>query len=382
MRTGLLILIGVTWFGVLMPRAVAVDAGGLGELSGSYRNLLFAGDSRAGNFVEADLNRLRLEWTKVAGPMSMHIAYDNEFFGGGLVSTPEFRAAASQPEPTFADAEAVILQRGRTFWRHRLYRAWINYDSQHLQVKIGRQRVAWGTGRVWNPTDRFNPVDPTALEPEEKTGVDGLFSEFRYSNSGALQIVAAPGRGARNVSRKLAFRLRDTLGETDFSILAGRIGDEDVFGGDVAANLWGGGLHGEILNARRSNGVPYTQASAGYEYTLTTPWLSSGLYLLAEYFFNGAAERMDIMPVSDRLFSHVRHQLGLSAGYDLTPLWRLEGVIIADAVKGSAFVSPRLTWSVMENVELNWFVLLFGGHAGSEFGDRANIYSMQLEAYF
>jgi len=378
----LLIFTVVVCFGVLMPGAVAMDMGGSGELAGSYRNLLFAGDSRAGDFVETDLNRLRLEWTKVAGPVSIHVAYDHEFFGGGLVSTPEFRTATRRPEPTFADADATILQRGRMFWRHRLYRAWINYDSQHVQVKIGRQRVAWGTGRVWNPTDRFNPIDPTALEPDEKTGVDGLFSEFRYSNSGALQMVAAPGRGTRGVSRKVAVRLRDTLGEADFSMLGGRIGDEVVFGGDVAANVWDGGLHGEILNARRKNGAPYTQASAGYEYTLTTSWLPSGLYLLAEYFFNGVAKRMDVAPVSDRLFSRVRHQLGFSAGYDLTPLWRLEGLVIADAVKGSVFVSPKLTWSVMENVELNWFALLFGGHAGSEFSDRANIYSMQLEAYF
>jgi len=165
-------------------------------------------------------------------------------------------------------------------------------------------------------------------------------------------------------------------------MLGGRIVDESVFGGDFAANVWDGGLHGEILNARPNHGAPYTQASAGYEYTLTTQWLPSGLYLLAEYFFNGAANRTDIIPFPDRLFSRVRHQFGFSAGYDLTPLWRVDGLVIADMVKGSAFISPKLSWSVMENVQLSWFMLLFGGHPGSEFGDRANIYAMQLEAYF
>ncbi len=365
-----------------MPQAGAIDLGRFGELAGSYRNLLFAGDTNSGNFTETDLNRLRLKWTWTAGLFSAHIAYDHEFFGGGLVASPEFRAASRVPEPTFADADAVILRRGRIFWRHRLYRAWLNLDTRFLQVKIGRQRVAWGSGRLWNPTDRFNPVDPTALEPDEKTGVDSLFSELRYSNTGALQGVVAPGRGARNTSRKLAVRLRDTIGETDVSFLGGRIGDETVAGGDFSANVWGGGLHAEILNARRRLGAPYTQAVAGYEYTLKNRWLPAGLYLLAEYFFNGAASRADVPEVSDRLFSRVRHQIGFSAGYDLTPLWRLDGVVIADAVKGSVFVSPRLGWSVMEDVQLTGFALLFGGHADSEFGDRANIYALQLEAYF
>ncbi len=379
-RSGLF-LAGVLFLGLVPTSVMAVALGRLGEISGSYRNLLFAATTRAGDFVQTDLNRLRLEWSWTAAALAAYAAYDQEIFAGGGVASAEFKAAARRPEATYADAEAAILRRPRILWRHRLYRAWVSYDIPSLLLKIGRQRIAWGTGRLWNPSDRFNPVDPTALEPDEKTGVDSLYAEVRFSGTGALQAVAAPGRASHRTSRKLALRVRDTLGEMDVSFLGGRIGVEKVFGGDFAANLWKGNLHAEILSARE-HGAPYTQATAGYEYTLKNRIFPAGLYLLGEYFFNGAAARVDVRPSVDRLFSRERHQLGLAAGYDLSPLWRLDATLIADVVKGSVFISPRLGWSARENVQVTAFALLFGGHGGGEFSGRANVYALQLEAFF
>ncbi|MDQ6971207.1 MAG: hypothetical protein Q9M30_01020, partial [Mariprofundaceae bacterium] len=341
--------------------AEALDFGEAGEISGNYRNLLFAGDSPAGHFVQTDSNRLRLQWDSRQwgqvggnGALTAHLAYDNELFGGGLVSTPAFRAASLLPQATWADGEQTVLRRGRMFWRHTLYRGWVNWDDGNTQLRLGRQRIAWGSGRMWNPTDRFNPVDPTALEADQKIGVDSALGEWRYSSSGVIQIVAAPGRGARRVSRKAALRARDTFGETDVALLAGRMGSETVYGLDMAANVLDGGLHGEMLHARPQGKASYSQLSSGYEYTLTNRIFPQGLYLLGEYFFNGAAQR--VLPgAGDRLNSRVRHLFGLSAGYDLTPMLRLQFSAILDPVKGSVFAAPRLSWSLAENIDLAAF---------------------------
>ncbi|MDQ6986646.1 MAG: hypothetical protein Q9M25_02440 [Mariprofundaceae bacterium] len=361
---------------------IAAKLSSIGEFSGSYRNLFLAGDTPAGDFVQTDSNRLRLQWRKNTGAWSAYVAYDNEFLVGGLLATPAFQAATRTPDPTWLDADAAIVQHSHVFWRHRLYRGWLAWEQDALLLKIGRQRIAWGSGRLWNPTDRFNPVDPTALELDQKTGADSILGEWRYSDSGALQIVTAPGRGQHKLSRKTAFRMRDTFGEMDVSMLAGRIGSETVFGADLAANVSGGGLHGELLHARPANSASYSQLSAGYEYTLSNRLLPEGLYLLGEYFFNGAAKRLALPGAAERLNSRVRHLFGMAAGYDITPLIRIEISSIIDVVKGSAFIAPRVTWSLAENWQLSAFVLAFGGHAGSEFGDRANVYTAQLDVYF
>ncbi len=352
------------------------------ELSGNYKNLFFHTKDSLQVPLNTDLNRLRLVAENTGTHLSWHLAYDHELLYGDLIASPDYQALANIPERTWLDAQARLSSGQRHDWQHDLYRGWLKLEYHLFQVTAGRQRIAWGSGRMWNPTDRFNPVDPTALEPTEKLGVDSLFGEYEFSDFGAVQLVMAPGRASRNVSRKLALRLRDTVSEVDYAMMLGLIGRERVFGIDATTNLWDGGIRLEAMHARVKGGASYTQAVFGYDYTLTSNLFPAGLYLLAEYFFNGSPEQRRIASNMDRLNSRVRHQLGLSAGYDLTPLWRLEGIYIQDLSKGSRFFSPSLTWSVEENVDISLFAFLFSGGSTSEFGLRSNLYALQIEVYF
>jgi len=370
-----LLLIVLVFSGGIQARAV--------EFSGSYKNLLFQTRDSLETRLTTDLNRLRLVAEDSGNNFSWYMAYDQELLYGDLIASRDFSAIANIPEPTYIDASARISSGRRHDWQHSLYRGWLQFEYKKLQLTIGRQRIAWGSGRLWNPTDRFNPIDPTSLEPEEKLGVDSLFVEYEFSGFGAVQLVVAPGSSARNVSRKLALRLQDTIGETDYALMLGLIGRERVFSGDATTNLWNGGLRVELMHARpRGRRGSYTQATFGYDYTLTSNIFPAGLYLMAEYFFNGSPELHRQPSNIDRLNSRVRHQLALSAGYDLTALWRLDGLYIQDLSRGGYFFSPRLTWSASENIDLSLFLFLFSGNTRSEFGQRKNLYALQAEVYF
>jgi len=357
-----------------------VIAGGM--VHGSYRNLLFHVRDSTGTALTSDLNRLRLEWEGDTSQLAWHVAYDHELLYGGLVGSPDFTATARLPEPTWLDAEHIISAGGRHDWRHRLYRAWLRFEGEHAVLVVGRQRIAWGAGRIWNPTDRFNPVDPTSLESSEKTGVDALIAAWRYSGFGAVQLVVAPGQTSHRASRKFALRWRDTFCEADISLTAGRIGVERVIGGDVAANIMEGTFRLEAMRAWPRHGQGFAQISIGYDYTLANSTFPAGLHLLAEYFYNGAPGDAPSLTPVDRLYSRARHTVGAVAGYDLTPLWRLEGMLIWEASNGSRFFLPKLTWSASEDVDVTAFALLFGGGQASEFGRRENTYALQADVYF
>ena len=363
--------------------ALAVDLGPAGELGGSYRNLFEGTRDSRGDRILTDFNRLRLELEGARGPWSWLVSYDHELAAGGLIESPDFALIEAIPEPTYLDATDTVASGDYFEWRHRVHRAALTYDWGGGQLTAGRQRIAWGSGRLWNPTDRFNPVAPTAVEPEEKTGVDAAFGELRFGQFGALQGVAGPGNDDRNVQRKLALRWRDTVGELDYSLLLGRIGDESVAGLDLAGNLWRGGIRLEAMVGRPEQAGRYAQLAAGYDYTLTNQLFPAGLYLLAEYFYNGAALGMAAPPATtDRLESRNAHFLGLSAGYDLTPLWRLDGLAIWDLVGRSAFLSPRLTWSAAADIDVSLFAQLFVGEGGSEFGAFEDAYFLRVELFF
>ena len=85
---------------------------------------------------------------------------------------------------------------------------------------------------------------------------------------------------------------------------------------------------------------------------------------------------------SDRLESRERHFLGVSAGYDLTPLWRLDGLMIWDVEGESLFLSPRVTWSAAANIEVSAFAQLFSGGSESEFGAAHDAFLLRLEWFF
>ena len=354
------------------------------EVSGEYRNLgFYTKDIATGNPLWTDLNRLRLQADATGDSFAAQLIYDHELLYGGTVTTPTYRAARSIPEATYFDAHAYVAEKPRYDWRHGIYRGWVQYSGESGRITLGRQRVAWGSGRLWNPSDRFNPVAPTALEADEKLGVDAIFAQYDFSGFGAVQAVYAPGRVARGVSEKSAIRWRDTFGETDVAMMVGAIGHERIAAVDLFANVNDGGLYVEAVFADPKQTGRYTQFVAGYDYTINNDLLPAGLRLLIEYFYNGAASPLTALATaSDRLNSVARQQLGVSAGYDLTPLWRLQGTAIFDLDQGSRFVSPQLAWSAADNIDVSAFAMLFYGRAGSEYGGQKHLYALQFQYYF
>ncbi len=357
------------------------------ELTGQYENLLFATrDSRKQQQI-TDLNRLRLKLDGENGPLRLHLAYDHELLWGGLVADPPVAAALRRSEPTWIDAEAALYRRARINWRHTLYRGWVEYDAGGVNLRLGRQRIAWGSGRIWNPTDRFNPVQPTALESAQKLGVDALRAAWNYGGNGSLIAVLAPGRAAYAASRKAALRWQDTFGEFDLAISLARIGAEHMLGVDLTGNLGDAGvrlewMQGSLLPGNRSGS--YGQLIAGIDYTWQSRTLPNGLYMALEYFYNGAAAPFaTLLPAAgDRLNSRSRHLLGGMLGYDLTPLWRGELLLIVDPGHGGSFIAPSLKWSLREDLELTLLAQLPNGRGVAEFAGFEPLYALRADCYF
>jgi len=350
------------------------------EFSGQYTNLLFETRDSLKQNRGTDLNRLRLEVDGDYGSVRFHLAYDHELLWGGLVADPVIAASLRLPEPTWVDASATISKKTHFNWRHTLYRGWLEYDAGPVNIKLGRQRIAWGSGRIWNPTDRFNPVQPTALELEQKLGVDAVRVAWNYAGNGSLIAVAAPPRASSRTSRKLALRWQDTFGEFDVALMGARINDEVMFGLDITGNLGGAGVRLEWMQAKNSRDGSYGQLSTGMDYTWYPALLPNGLYMALEYFYNGAAAVVPQM--QGRLNSRSSHLLGGMLGYDLTPLWRFDLLVIADMQRSGTFISPSLKWSAAENVDITAFVQIPQGGGVSEFAVFEPLYAVRADWYF
>ena len=56
-------------------------------------------------------------------------------------------------------------------------------------IIIGRQRISWGTGRIWNPTDLFNPINPANFSKIEKDGADAVSLTYFFGSFTDLNLV-------------------------------------------------------------------------------------------------------------------------------------------------------------------------------------------------
>jgi hypothetical protein len=129
--------------------------------------------------------RLRMELQgRYRDHWSGQVVYDNEFFLGSGRESLAFQAAKELGAPTWLDLDQTIIDSGDVTWRHLLYRGWLRFANDDVEVVLGRQRIALGRAQLWNPTDIFNLIPPLAVEADQRVGVDSLLARVKLTACG------------------------------------------------------------------------------------------------------------------------------------------------------------------------------------------------------
>jgi hypothetical protein len=379
-----MLIAGLLLFNVTIAVSAAEDSEAAKlKLGGYYKNLLLHSKTvfPEGESYGADLNRLRLE---VEGkPLSwaaFDIQYDNEVLFGNYLRTSQFALQKNQEPDTYWDLQSTTLDRPSVFARQRLYRGYLDLYSPVADVRLGRQRIAWGTGRFWNPTDILNPFDPTQLERDERPGVDAVLAERKLGALSKVSLVYAPQRPSSTSST--AAQVHTNFRETDVSIMGGQFHRDEVAGFDFAGRIGQVGIRGEAAYTHAHVGESYTRAVLGADYVFPNTFALS-----AELYYNGQGTTDKQAYDFPALFAGTvqnlaQHYGGVYVGYDITPLLRLNTYGILNLDDGSVFVYPSLVYSLITNLDLTLGMQLFAGAKGSEYGAFHNVYFAQLQWFF
>jgi hypothetical protein len=360
--------------------------------------------------TRADL-RLNSHW-------SAAIAYDLELLAGHLDTFESALGDGFRPDSLFR-AEGVIAGNDRVELRHELYRGYLLYEAEHVEATLGRQRIPWGVGRLWNPIDRFNAVGPLAVEGDQSAGVDALDARWLFSGFTYLELVVAPLREPRDGS--YALRLHGVWRDVDYSVMGGIFEEAPTVGVDLASNLGDAAVRLEAVFASPVRevwklGTPSPEAPSDYwQLVLSIDYLfdvGNGVYTLVEHLYNGNAlgfgsglaggllpffgQTTDCPPplptcvtlASDALFGGSRvvtraeHLTGAQTGYDLTPEMRGELLVLFDWTGTSASFIPSVRYTPLDWLELSLGAQLFVGPAQSEFGNADSLVFLIAEAFF
>lgn len=170
-----------------------------------------------------------------------------------------------------------------------------------LQLRAGKQRVAWGSGFAWNPTNRLeppkNPVN-TGLEPQ---GAWAVRMDVIPSAWAGLILVAAQGTTnvgdlpfpTREAERTTgAVRARFLVRDTDLALVyLGGKNQKTLVGFDVARDVFGRvSLHAESAFHRGSEIDPQRQDETFFRVAAGALYAVGTTSTTLEYFFNGEGQ--------------------------------------------------------------------------------------------
>jgi hypothetical protein len=369
--------------------------------------------------VWTSLTRLRLEFeARATKALSAVVHYDHALRTGTLDT---FESALAQGFDTrrFADLEDSIVDRADAEWEHSLYRAFVRYETDRIEVTLGRQRIPWGVGRLWNPIDRFNAVGPLAIEADQSGGADALRVRYQLRDFTSLEAVVAGG--ARREDVAAAARFSGVYRDVDYGFIGGIFEEAPTFGFDLASNVGDAAARIEAVWTDPTRRVrpfgrsaaddlrAYWQAIVSADYVVD---VGPGVYLLAEYLYNGAALGFGkgdaagrvaffqesgvagvglgrvVAPGTSDLLGHTRvlslsrHLVGGQAGVDVTPELRADLLVIVDPERGSTSWFPSLRWSPTGWLELTLAGQLFTGKRRSEYGTAEPLGFALVDVFF
>jgi hypothetical protein len=267
----------------------------------------------------------------------------------------------------------------------RLDRANVSWSADWLEIKLGRQRLAFGPGYIFNPSDLY--VQPSFTDPtREDLGQDSLLTTFYFGPLSGAQLIAVPRRVAADGD--YGARLFTNLGGFD---LAASYYHRGYFAADQRAHFVGLSATGEItigdwdgpgIWAEAGLDLPYWsakpegaddpdmtwRASAGLSYTFTGDFSA-----LVEYYHDaaGGARFSDYdwaSLLSGENFVLGRDYLFANLEYDLASLVTLTAMGLANLHDGSLVAGPGLRFNLSDNVGLTLGGFLFLGGDQSEYG--------------
>lgn len=327
-----------------------------------------------------DLNRLRLKLdATLSEQLGFNLQYDNEAYFGDYLESNEFASLIKDRQTdTALTLEKAYVDNKQWYIKHRIYRAYLDFTQADVSLRMGRQRIAWGTAFMWNPMDILNPFNPIQLERQERQGIDAALLDWDYSALSRVSLVYASQKSGDSA----ALRWRSNVQNFDLSLMAGRFRGDEVAGFDFAGQISNVGIRGEVTRSHTPRRDDFTRMVVGADYTF-----ANSLSFNIEFYYNGqgstASEKYQFNRLlSGEIQSLAQHYLGIYSAYDIAPLIRWHFYLILNLDDNSRFASPQLNYSLTENVEIALAGQFFDGGTATEYGSLETLYYCRLQWYF
>lgn len=357
------------------------------DITFSDTNLLnYCRDSDSDKGIFYDFNRLRadIDIENSSGTISLKAIGNIEtYLGGSFIDSESYKLIKDADPNLPFNPYLNVIDENCVFGRLYLYRLYTELRINKSNLTLGLQRVPFGVGRMWNPTDTFNPIDALSVEPEERMGVFAANFIQHLTDFSFLQLISNFGKkmeidkyGLRYKGRHMGMDMGCSFIKNSSFMMTGAELESNLFDTGIEVRGEIGFFDNDDLDKRYVSGV------MGAEYAFP-----GNFTVLAEYFYNGLGnenkEEYSTDILIDGNWNLSRHYLGTTVTYEMNPLTTLSLSSIFNLLDGSFYSGHSVSYSVNDETTLSAGANVYLGNNDSEFNDYyKNLYYVKIESYF
>ncbi len=255
------------------------------------------------------------------------------------------------------DMSWVLVDEPALIMLTQLDRAWLEWSNAEWEIRLGRQRINWGTNLFWNSNDLFNVYSIVEFDYEERPGSDALRVQRHFKDMSSLEFAFSAGDEDDEQIAALMYRFNKK--QYDFQVLIAEWYDDHVVGVGWAGNLWQAGFKGET-----SVFVPTEEGRTSVSTSISVDYVfANQLFLTGGLLYNNAEEEVSILtvqnpferPLSAKRLMPNEFSAIISGSIPITPIFSSSLTAIYGTGTQAVFIMPSLGYSMSDNWELGLF---------------------------
>ncbi len=318
-------------------------------------------------------NRLNFKWYP-SDSFSAYLEIRNRFFHGDLVQSLPSYSSFIDVNDDFVDMSINVIDRDNAVLHSMIDRLYIQWNPNDWEIRLGRQRINWGTNLVWNPNDLFNAYSFFDFDYEERPGSDALRIQKYTGFASGIEFAVNMAKTMEDFVGAGMWKINS--GGYDMQFIGGVANENVTVGFGWAGNIKTSGFKGEMTFFQ-----PFeVSVSDERAYLVSITWdysFSNSLYIMWSGLYNSSGtnepsqlqtlgfttnRRLAAKNLTPYKFSSIAQ-----ASYPVHPLLNAGLAIMLFPGDKAMFIYPTVSWSVVQNLDLDLFGQFFWDDPGDKF---------------
>ncbi|ELR71924.1 hypothetical protein C900_02163 [Fulvivirga imtechensis AK7] len=322
-----------------------------------------------GNLIH---NRANLKW-QPSGSIIAVMEFRNRLFWGEEVAlTPGFASQLRNANEA-ADLSLNWINEEQMVLNTTIDRLYLLYDKVRWNVRVGRQRINWGIGTIWNPNDLFNTFNFLDFDYEERPGVDALRLQYFTGLMNHIELAISVGDESHEMISAAKYFIN--FANYDLQLIGGWFQRQPTMGVGWSGIIRESGFKGEVqYYFPRKDFQELINVSAEIDHVFENGW-----YVNIGGFFNsrGIKEPADLSTIATLEFSPknlMPTKWNSIVGFtkEITPLFTGNTTIIYSPGSHLVMLLPTLSYNLSENLDFNLVWQSFFNKQDTGFDDMAH----------